>query len=222
MVDDYDVGDVAQLQLTVNPASSDTAASLRVVDPDGAVVAATPSSNTGRSRWTANVALTSPGVWEATWSVTGTGAGTQSVEIRVRPAADAVMGRSYATTGDLAAYLRTAPPANAARVLPRATEVIDDLLHGGYWDGSDVGDGMPTDTRVAAALRKAVCAQVEWWATIGDPDGLGGSQTYNDVTIGSVKLSRGQNAEEPPEIAPVALRALRAAGLYPVRPYLVG
>lgn len=220
MVDDYDVGDVAQLQLTVNPASSDTTATLRVVDPDGAVVPATPSSNAGRSRWSANVALTSPGVWEATWSVTGTGAGTQSVEIRVRPAADAVMGRSYATTGDLAAYLRTAPPANAARVLPRATEVIDDLLYGGYWPVDD--DGLPTDTGYAAALRKAVCAQVEWWATIGDPDGLGGSQSYSDVAIGSVKLSRGQNAEKPPEIAPAALRALRAAGLYPIRPFLVG
>jgi hypothetical protein len=222
MVDDYDVGDVATFALTVNPASSDTEATIRIVDPAGTVVPATPSSNTGRSRWTANVTLTSPGVWEATWSVTGTGAGRQSTEVRVRPEADAPIGRSYATTGELAAYLRTAPPANAARVLPRATEVIDDLLLGGYWELTE--DGMPSDTRVAAALRQAVCAQVEWWRVNGDPDGLGATQSWNDVAIGSVKLSRGQKSDQqqPDEIAPVAVRALRAAGLLPIRPWVVG
>jgi len=221
MVDDYDVGDVATFQLTVNPASSDTAATIRIVDPAGTVVPATPTSNTGRSRWTANVELTSAGVWEATWSVTGTGAGRQSTEVRVRPAADAPLGRSYATTGQLADYLRTAPPANAARVLPLATEVIDDLLFGGYWTTDDAG--MPVDERVVTALRKAVCAQVEWWRANGDPDGLGAAtQTWGDVAIGSVKLSRGQNAEKPAEIAPAAVRALRAGGLLPIRPYVVG
>lgn len=224
MEDGYDVGDVATFQLTVDPASSDTEATIAVVSPSGLSVPTTPTSNSSRSRWSANVTLDEPGVWEATWSVTGTGAGRQSAEVRVRPAADAPIGRSYATTGQLAAYLRTAPPANAARVLPRATEVIDELLFGSYWDLTD--DDLPADSRVAAALAKAVCAQVEWWQVNGDPDGLGATQSWNDVSIGSVKLSRGQRsgagAEQPAEVAPAAIRALRAAGLYPIRPFVVG
>lgn len=224
MVDDYDVGDVATFQLTVNPASSDTSATVRVVNPSGVIVPATPTANTGKSRWSANVTLDEPGVWEAVWSVTGTGAGTQSTEVRVRPPADLPVRRSYATTGELAAWLGTSPPPNASRVLARATNAIDDALRGAWYERDTAN--VATSARIRAGLRDAVCAQVEWWADNGDPDGKGVTDSWADVSIGSVKLSRGSRGtgeqDTARSLAPEAERELRLAGLLPIRPYVVG
>jgi hypothetical protein len=225
-MDCYDVGDIATFTLTVDPAAGDTTATVAITDPAGATVAATPSPNSSKSRWTANATLTSAGIWEATWTVTGTGAGAETVQILVRPTPSTLPGRSYATTGDLAGYLDCGDlPAHAGRRLVRATELIDQTLIGARYPVDAAG--MPTDQVVADALKWAVCAQVEWWAATGDPDGVGTAEQWDQVQIGSVKLGRssggstGKSAPVP-ELAPAALRKLQLAGLLPARPLAYG
>lgn len=225
----WDAGDDIPLRLHIVPdggvpTDGTTIATLTLTAPDGTTVApaAGPEDGEVRARWLAILPGALAGEYEGRWTVTGTGAGKEPVTVLVGPAG-AYVGRSYATTGQLAAYLHAAPPAGARRLLARATERVDELTRTACYDvDPDDPDQMPTDAAVLAALVEATCAQAEWLAATGD-DGSGTAQRYSDVQIGSVRLSTGSAstaaaAADPDQgdarYAPGAIRALRKAGLY--------
>jgi hypothetical protein len=81
-----DVGDATTPTLTVAPASTDTVATLTVYAPDGTSTNYTPTANVGKTTWTASaVTYTASGWWAFVWTVTGTGAGTQTERVYIGP-----------------------------------------------------------------------------------------------------------------------------------------
>lgn len=184
-----EVGDVATATLTVDPHDGTTVVALLVTRPDGTTVVPVVSSTDGGQTWTAPMTYTVAGVWRLKWTVTGTGAGVEGQKVAVAPAPDAPLGRSYATSTDLANYLRAAPPVDADRLLAEATTLLDSRVLRYCWYEVD-DTGLPTDELVIPALARAVCAQARWW------DELGGSTTgadlagWGSVKIGSVQLGR--------------------------------
>lgn len=118
---------------------------------------------------------------------------------------------SYATSGELATYLGTTAPADATRLLARASELVDDHIITATYPVNT--SGMPTDTVHIGALRDAVCAQVEYWlAGDEEDDVLGPTQ---GVSLGGmqVQYGAGENRATPMYLAPRAARALRRGGL---------
>lgn len=105
----------------------------------------------------------------------------------------------HATPDDLATYTGQPAPADADRMLARASDVITAACLAVYSIDS-------TDT--AAALRDATCAQVEQWLSIGETNDIDGlpSDTYS--AAGGASMNR-----QPNRLAPRALRHLRMAGL---------
>lgn len=112
---------------------------------------------------------------------------------------------AYATADELAAYTGGTAPADAARLLTRASELIDEVTRGRA--PSAWADPLPDPlTADQAALRDAACAQVEFWMSFGedhDVEGVRGSVTTGAVTI----------AQLPDTLAVRAARTLRNAGL---------
>ncbi|MFJ3867906.1 hypothetical protein [Streptomyces nigra] len=126
------------------------------------------------------------------------------------------MGRVYATSGDYAEFTGQTAPAGIERLLARASEDVDSALLSAVY--STDADGMPTEADVAAALRDAVCAQVEYQQETGDT-GTGAAGRWDSVSLGPVSLSGRKDAAPGPEaldLAPRAHRALRRAGLLEV------
>jgi hypothetical protein len=126
---------------------------------------------------------------------------------------------AYATDQELATYLGTDAPADADRLLERASEVIDDHTRTAIYDVD--ADDMPTDDDVKAAFCKATCAQVEFWLTSDEEDDILGP--VQGLTLGGmqVQFGAGENRMTPTYLAPRAARFLRDAGLYshdPVTP----
>ncbi|ARX85631.1 hypothetical protein SMD44_05095 [Streptomyces alboflavus] len=125
------------------------------------------------------------------------------------------MPRVYATPQQLAAWTGKPAPPDAARLLARASEDLDDALIRAVYLTDDAG--MPTDPAIAAALSDAVCAQVEYQLATGD-DGTGAAGRWDNVSIGPVSLSGRKDGPTTPgdvDLAPRALRALKRAGLLP-------
>lgn len=184
-----DLGDVVTASLVVSPFDGTTQATLSVTAPDGTVSAPVASSTNGGQTWTAPLTYTAAGVWLLRWTVTGTGASVENEQIAVAPTPGAgLTGRIYATTTDLANYLRAAPPLDGAGLLADASRMLDSLVLA--YCRYDVDQaGMPTDEAVAAAIGRAVCAQVAWWDEVGDSRGAAGIG-YGSVAIGSVNLGR--------------------------------
>ncbi|WP_432026836.1 hypothetical protein [Streptomyces sp. 1222.5] len=122
------------------------------------------------------------------------------------------MGRVYATPEQV---WTGQPPADADRLLARASEDIDDALLTAVYRTDSAG--VPTDPAVVTALAEAVRAQIEYWAATGD-DGTGAAGKWDAVSIGPVSLS---GRKDPPaaagdvDLAPRAHRALTRAGLLP-------
>lgn len=184
-----EVGDVSTVSLTVDPYDATTAVTLVVTRPDGTTTSPAASSADGGRTWTALVSYTLAGVWRLKWTVTGTGTGVEGQQIGVAPAPDAALGRSYATSTDLANYLRAAPPVNADKLLAEATVLLDSRVLRCCWYKVDDA-GMPTDADVKAAFARAVCAQARWWDELGESTSGAGSAGWGTVKIGSVQLSR--------------------------------
>lgn len=228
VLDGYEAGDPAVLRLHVVPdggvpTDGTTVAELTLVDPDGAPVPLTAvAAGEDRSRWSATIPSLSAGVYVGRWRVTGTGAGVEPVRILVGPSGSTpYRGRSYATTAHLAEHLGAAPPADAHRLLVRATERVDELLRTAVY-ATTGADELPVDDDVILALREATCAQAAWFDDTGD-DGSGLAARWSDVQIGSVRLSGstggsgggGDPDGSDPRYAPGAIRALRKVpGLY--------
>lgn len=117
------------------------------------------------------------------------------------------MTAPYASVADLIAFTAAGTLdaiTEPARQLTRASELLDATVRIPFTVDADTD--LPTDTDVAAAMRDACCAQVEFWAETGeehDVDGLA-STTYS-VT--------GYSGKRPTELAPRAFRILHGAGL---------
>ncbi|MDX3066497.1 hypothetical protein PV518_30710 [Streptomyces sp. ND04-05B] len=203
-----DVGDVATVQLVVNPFDETTGTTLTVRAPDGTTTTPSTSTADDGQTWTAEVTYTQAGVWLLRWTVTGTGASVDNQQVAVAPTPGAgLTGRVYATTTQLANYLQAAPPLDAARLLLEASRLLDrDFLVPAVYDVDD--DGLPTDTEVADAFAEAVCAQVEFWQEVGAETDISGP--LQGVAIGSVQLQygAGDNRSGPSYYAPKLARAL--------------
>lgn len=112
------------------------------------------------------------------------------------------MATAYATVEQLAAYLVSDVPNDAARLLIRASDRIDDFVLAPFEiDDSD----LPTDTDIAAALAEAACAQVEFWIEVGEEHDVDGVR-------GQVSVP-GTSFSAPPTLSPRARSALSRAGL---------
>lgn len=213
-----DVGDVVTAQLVVAPYDTSTQAALTVTAPDGSTSSPVTSSEDGGQTWTAPLTYTAAGVWLLHWTVTGTGASVENEQIAVAPTPGASAdAHTYATTTDLANYLRAAPPLDAAGLLADATTMLDTrVLAYCRYDVDD--DGMPSDPDVAKAIARAVCAQVAWWDEVGDSTGAAGVG-YGSVAIGSVNLGRSVTSvsgddSAARQIAPQVADELRAPHLH--------
>jgi len=116
---------------------------------------------------------------------------------------------SYATSSQVADWIAPGEaPADLARLIARASELVDSHVRATYATNTDEE---PTDATVAAAMRDAVCAQVEQWIEVDETnaiDGLAGGQISVD----------GYSGQRAPELAPRARHILKVAGLLsPVR-----
>ena len=129
------------------------------------------------------------------------------------------MARVYANPAELAAYTGQAAPADADVLLARASRMLEaEVLRYCRYD-VDAATGMPTHELVLAALRDAVCAQVQWWGELGDSTGAIGAG-WGSVSIGSVSLSGaaskgGGSMAAARQLAPQALDALQSPDLTP-------
>ncbi|MFD8611076.1 hypothetical protein [Streptomyces sp. NPDC059631] len=94
----------------------------------------------------------------------------------------------YATPDQLAAYTGQPAPADAERLLTRATRFLDQNVLKACWYDTD-DDGMPTAPELRDALQEAVCIQVAWWDEVGDSTGAAGAG-WGSVTLGPVTLGR--------------------------------
>ncbi|TDD25052.1 hypothetical protein E1287_37610 [Actinomadura sp. KC06] len=127
---------------------------------------------------------------------------------------------AYATADDLDDYVDTVP-ANAARLLTRASRVIDGALKCAVYDVDEAGD--PTDADVITALKDATCEQAAYWITQGSDEGI--PNGYTSVSIGSVALAGGQtgNGGGPGtvsgELCAQARQILDTAGLLNFAPW---
>lgn len=213
-------------QLEVGGAGGDTVASLAVrLAGIAGWTTVTATTIDARETWRASVLYDPAGVWYRRWTVTGTGAGERTDEVLVGPRAGDLgddNGPTYATGTELAAYLGTAPPADAMRLLARAGEFVDRLLLCARYPVD--ADGMPTEAGHIRALRKATCQQVKWWIDTGDPTGAGA--VFQSVSIGGVSLSRGYTSRgsatgSDQRIAPDALATLTLAGLAGQQPVVI-
>ncbi len=106
----------------------------------------------------------------------------------------------YAAVADVLAYIGAAnPPANPpydntelTRLITRAQDLIDAELVKYAFSVDTLGN--PTDTDVLAALKTAVCAQVETWVQTGDElDELGQWQQFS---VEGVSMSRRNDTKE--------------------------
>lgn len=115
---------------------------------------------------------------------------------------------AYATVAQLGIYLGTAVPGDGARLLDRASELIDRaLLTAVYTVDSQ---GLALDSEVTAALKDATCAQVEFWLAGDEEDDVLGP--LQGVAVGGMQLQygAGENRATPTYLAPRADRLLRA------------
>lgn len=112
----------------------------------------------------------------------------------------------YATAEDLAAYTGKDAPADAQRLLARASELVDYVTRG------------RVDAAVGAhleAAKRAVCAICEFWTNAGEPTGALSGQVKS-YTAGKVSVTYAAGSEGSAGgqgLPRRAQQALMAAGL---------
>ncbi len=114
---------------------------------------------------------------------------------------------TYATTAQLTARLSATyiVPANAAQLLTKASELIDDHILGDR--AADLFVSVLADDVVRkSALADATCDQVEFWMEVGEEHDVAGLR-------GSMVAGRVQVHPVPPALGQRARRSLRKAGL---------
>ncbi|MEV7777803.1 hypothetical protein [Kitasatospora sp. NPDC088351] len=121
------------------------------------------------------------------------------------------MALTYATPAQLATWLGRPAPADAERLLARASEDVDAALLTACYPVDSTG--APTDPAHTQALADAACAQVEYQLAAGE-DGTGAAARWSSVSAGSISLSASSSAPAGAlDLAPRALRALQRAEL---------
>lgn len=188
-----DVGDQITATLLVDPYDASTRATLTTTRPDGEVRAPTASTTDGGRTWSAPVELDLAGTWVLKWTVTGMGSSVEYEEIGVGPGltfADPDL-RVFASTTDLANFLRAAPPPGAAKLLEDASRRMEGILLTAVYATDE--RGMPSDPVQRRAIADATCAIVEWWVESGgDPLGVEGE--WASASAGGVSVSRNPGA----------------------------
>lgn len=208
----YTVGQTAALTFTVTPADGATTATAAATSPAAVTAPVTLSAVSvvdDVGTVTGDLTLTEAGLWKVVLTVTGTGASVTEYVYLAVPSITAAIPGSYATIGDLIEWTHDDPPADATRLLQRASEYVLGLTATAVYDVD--GDGVATDVTVLAALRDATAAQAAWWIQTGDE--TGGAAQYTSVGIGSVQLTRSTAGVTSTRQAPDVLRILAAAGL---------
>ena len=122
---------------------------------------------------------------------------------------------TYATVEQLAADPWGLTPPGAARLLVRASEVIDQALRTAVYDVDTAG--APTDAAVIQVLADATCAQVEFWETGDEEDDILGP--VQGISLAGMQIQYGGSGVvsggrvSPTYLAPRAHRILVNAGL---------
>lgn len=183
-----DAGDQITATLLVSPFDGSTAATLTATKPDGTISTPTTSTSDGGQTWTAPILLDQAGSWVLKWSVVGMGASVEYEEVGVGPGLAYVDPdlRIYATTTDLANFLRSAPPTGAKKLLEDASRKMVGVLLTAVYATDE--DGYPSDPKQKKAIADATCAIVEWWGETGDI--LGTEGNWTSASAGNVSLSR--------------------------------
>lgn len=99
----------------------------------------------------------------------------------------------YATPEELADYLGTDAPDGAARLLLRASELIDEATLGRIrnpWIVNEIDDIAIIPATILEAAKNAACAQVEYWMQTGEAAAIAPGVVSN-YQIGSVSVSYG-------------------------------
>ncbi|MGW5198634.1 hypothetical protein [Streptomyces spiralis] len=128
---------------------------------------------------------------------------------------------AYATVEEFAEFLAPDPvPANAARLLDRASTKLDQLLMGAVYKTDD--DGLPLDPALVAVFREAVCIQAQYIDALGDETGA--MANVSQMTLGNQTLVRALQVtgKGTPRVSPDLVDLLRANRLLPIRPYTWG
>jgi hypothetical protein len=114
---------------------------------------------------------------------------------------------SYATITELNAWLGSDQPPpeewDLNRILRQASRTVDRLTTAAY----SVEDGLPTSETVAAALRDATCATVEYWMAVG------GEDVDRMILGGPIGFDGASMSVMPSWHPPRAVEILRQAGL---------
>lgn len=130
------------------------------------------------------------------------------------------MARIYATSTDYQTITGQTPPADIDVLLGRASAMLDAEMFRLCYYSADATTGMPTVAAVLDAFKQATCAQVQWWAEVGESLGIGGVGTYDEVRIGTLMM-RGAKVTGPGGssaarmVAPAAIDALQSPDLHP-------
>lgn len=128
------------------------------------------------------------------------------------------MDRIYATAADYQDRTGRTPGADTDRLLREASELLDAEVLLASWYDVDA-NGMPADEEVAKAFSNAVCAQLEFWAEVGESVDTSGP--IQGVTLGSLSIQygAGDNRVGATTIGP---RVFRALALLPVEKWRRG
>lgn len=132
---------------------------------------------------------------------------------------------SYATLEQLAGYLYDdegatgTPPADASRLLKRASELVQDSTVTAFYRTDD--EGNPTETLTISAFQNATCAQVEFWITGDEEDDIAGPLQGMSAGSQQQQYGAGANRATPMYLAPRAARFLRLGGLLDASVYSV-
>ncbi|MFG2380563.1 head-tail connector protein [Streptomyces avermitilis] len=128
---------------------------------------------------------------------------------------------AYATVEEFTDYLDPDPvPANASRLLGRASTKLDKLLTGAVYKTDS--DGLPTDPALAAVFREAVCIQAQYIDSLGDETGA--MANVSQMELGNQKIVRALSVvgSGTSRVSPDLIDLLQTKGLWPVYPYTWG
>ncbi|MFH9823012.1 hypothetical protein [Streptomyces bobili] len=130
------------------------------------------------------------------------------------------MGRVFATPAEYEAFTGQPAPANADRLLARASRLVSAATKAAVYDTDPAG--YPSDSDILEAFRDATCAQVGEWArrdtAAADGDDVAASP-WTSVSAGSLSFLR-QSApattSEDTLLVPEAVEILDDLGLLQV------
>jgi hypothetical protein len=216
VLDRYDDTTSARLTVYGPPMPGPYVQPLIVDPPDPRARAYNTRTDDGGKTWTAIVdPYPRGGLWYHVWTVSGMGYGRIVHEVPVVPDKMADPGFTYATSEDLANWLRDAPPADCERMLAEASREVDRLCQAAVY-AVDPDTDKPLDPRVAAAMRDATCELVRWWAETGDDTGvLGafGSLSAGSISVGRATAGGGAAGVQGLRVSAQVRRILQGAGL---------